>query len=131
MRSKNVRILLSWTIVSLVAVLNAPGQTTKPEPPTMLRIQLALSQPAPAEPFAVLPVPAMPNFAPPVTVRPAQPLEPSQPPMRPGQPVPGHPPIFTNQMPASTNHPLIYTNLVPVFTNRELVFTNRPPLIPN
>ena len=126
-----MRTLVSLTIMSLIAVLNVPGQTAKPEPPTMLRIQLAESQPAQAGPVAVLTMPAMQNSALSMTVRPAQPLQPSQPPMQPGQQVPAQPPIFTNQIPPFTDHLPIYTNRVPVFTNHETLFTNRAPLFPN
>src|SRR5450759_1904476 len=106
MKSKTVRTLLSLTIMSMIVVLNSPGQTLKPGRPPMQPIQPAPSQPAPPQPMPVIPEPVIPNPAPTVPFQPGQPVQPAQP----GQPVPNQPPVFTNRPPVFTNQPPVFTN---------------------
>ena len=110
MKSKTVRMLLSLTIMSMIVVLNSPGQTLKPGRPPMQPIQ-----PAPSQPMPVIPEPVIPNPAPTVPFQPGQPVQPAQPgqpfqPAQPGQPVPNQPPVFTNRPPVFTNQPPVFTN---------------------
>jgi hypothetical protein len=94
MKSKNVRTLLSLTIMSMIVVLNIPGQIIKSVQPPGQPTQPATSQPAPTQPVPIIPAP----------VQPGQPLQPAQP----GQPTPNQPPVFTNQMPVFTNQMPVY-----------------------
>src|ERR1035437_6997520 len=114
MKIKTLRMLLSLTIMSMIVVLNSPGQTLKPGRPPMQPIQPAPSQPAPPQPMPVIPAPVIPNPAPTVPFQPGQPVQPAQPgqpfhPAQPGQLVPNQPPVFTNQPPVFTNRPFAST----------------------
>ena len=103
MKNKNICTLLSLAIMSLIVVLNVPGQTFKSVQPPMQPSQPALAQqPVPMKP--------MPEPAPLAPVQPGQPIQPVQP----GQPTPNQPPAYTNRMPAYTNHMPAYTNQMPV-----------------
>src|ERR1019366_3482673 len=102
MKSKTVRTLLSLTIMSMIVVLNTPGQTLKPERSPMQPIQPVPLQSAPPQPMPVIPKPVIPNPAPTVPFQPGQPVQSAQPgqpfqPAQPGQPVPNQPPVFTNR----------------------------------
>src|ERR1035437_1030905 len=108
MKSKTVRTLLSLTIMSMIVVLNSPGQTLKPGRPPMQPIQPAPSQLAPPQPAPVIPAPVIPAPAQPAPVQPIHTVQPAQP----VQPAPNQPPSFST--------------LTPVFTNQPPVFTNRP-----
>src|ERR1035441_7712873 len=79
MKSKNVRMLLSLTIMSMVVVLNIPGQTLTPVRPPVQPIQPAPAQPMPAKPAPVIPEPVIPGPAQPAPVQPGQPIRPGQP----------------------------------------------------
>src|ERR1039458_9619286 len=72
MKSKNVRMLLALTIISMIVVLNTPGQTLKPGRPPMLP-QPGPSQPVPTQPAPVIPAPVTPDPAQPAPVQPVQP----------------------------------------------------------
>jgi hypothetical protein len=103
MKSKNVRTLLSLTIMSMIVVLNVPGQILKP-----VQTPIQPSQPAPSQQPA--PMKPMPGPAQPAPVQPVQPLQPAQP----GQLAPNQPPVFTNRMPTFTNQMPTFTNQMPV-----------------
>src|ERR1035437_6221711 len=78
MKSKTVRPLLSLTIISMIVVLNVPGQTPNP-------IQPAPSQPAPVQPWQ--PAPFQPWQ--PLPFQPVQPWQPGPvQPVQPWQPAP-------------------------------------------
>ena len=123
-----MRTLLSLAMMSMIVVLNLSGQTSKPAPPTMLRIQLSQSDsmpvrpgpppPTPPKPMPIIPDPVAPELVLPGTVQP-------------GQPALHPPPVFTNHPPVFTNRPPVLTNQPPVFTNRPPVFTNHPPVLTN
>jgi hypothetical protein len=97
MKNKIMRPLLSLAIMSMTDVLNLSAQTSRPAPPTMLRIQFSQSQSMPVQP-------GPPPSTPPELVSPdtAQP-----------------------ELPALHRYP-VFTNRPPVFTNRPPVFTNHP-----
>jgi hypothetical protein len=110
MKSKNMWTLLLLTIMSLIVVLNVPGQTGKSVQPSV-----QLTKPAPSQPMPVVPAP----------VQPGQPIQPAQP----GQPTtPNQPPAYTNRMPTFTNQMPTFTNRMPTFTNRMPTFTNQLPV---
>jgi hypothetical protein len=92
MKSENVLTLLLLTIMSMIVVLNVPGQILKP-----VQTPMQSSQPAPSQQPA--PMQPMPGPAQPAPVQPVQPLQPAQP----GQLTPNQPPVFTNRMPTFTN----------------------------
>lgn len=92
MKSKKVRMLLSLAIMSMIVVLNVPGQIIKP-----VQTPGQPAQPAPSQPLPTQPVPVIPG-----PVQPGQPLQPAQP-GQPFQTAPNNPPAFTNQMPTFTN----------------------------
>ena len=56
MKSKNVRMLLLLTIMSMIVVLNVPGQTLKSGPPPVQPTQPAPTQPVPTQPAPTQPV---------------------------------------------------------------------------
>src|SRR5664279_2841579 len=86
MKSKNMRTLLSLTVMSMIVVLNTPGQTLKPGRPPLQPTQP--TQPVPTQPVPTQPVPTQPVPTQPV---PTQPV--------PTQPVPTQP-MPTQPMPA-------------------------------
>ena len=123
MKIENMRMLLSLTAISMIVVLNIRGQTSKLEPPTMLRVQLRQSQsmpvrlgpptPAPPKPLPIIPDPVAPDRVLIGTIQPGPPLQPAQP----VRSTTYSPPMFTNIPPVLTNHPSVVSNQPPVFTN--------------
>jgi hypothetical protein len=95
MNSKNVRSMLYLTIMSSIVILKVSGQTTRPEPPTMLRIQTTPAQPVLAESTPMMPEPELIQPLVPTNPVPVQPLVPADPapiqPVVPAQPVPIQP----------------------------------------
>ena len=92
MKNKNVRTLLSLTIMSLIIVLKVSGQSDRQEPPTALAIQVASSEPVMMEaaPMVLEPkFPQPPTFTNAVPVHPVVPVQPAPiQPVVPTQPVP-------------------------------------------
>jgi hypothetical protein len=118
MKSRKSRLLLSLTGLSTLVVLNLAGQSSRPAPPTMLRIQSSPSPSLPDQPglSAVTPpklLPVIPDSAAPELVMPGA--------AQPGPFIPAAPPgkLATNRPPMFTNHP-------PAFATRSPVFTNHP-----